>query len=106
MNQVAVLVVPTALVLLQLLAGAKLLTDAEHTGEDTFGRDLQICGEEGPPMEILRCTTLKAEDVVDRGDHQIKVLLPINQAAGRLLALAAMTGIHEVSERLESSFWI
>ena len=46
MNQVAVFVIPAALVLLQLLTGAKLLTDTQHAGEDTLRRDLQIGREE------------------------------------------------------------
>ncbi len=106
MNQVAVLVVPTALVLLQLLAGAELLPNAEHAGEDALRRDLQIGGEEGAPVKVFHRPALEAENMVDRGNHQVEILRPVNQAAGRLFALAAMTGIHEVSEGLESSFWI
>ena len=104
MNQVAVLVVPTALVLLQLLAGAELFPDAEHAGEDAIRRDLEIGGEESAPVEVIRSTALEAEDVVDRGNHQVEVLLPIDEAAGRLFALAAMSRVHEVSEGLESKF--
>ena len=106
MHEVAVLVVPAALVLLQLLAGAELLTDAEHAGKDTLRWDLQIGGEEGPPVEGICRAALKAEDVVDRGDHQVEVLGPVNQAAGRLLGLASMTRFYKVGEGLESSFWI
>ena len=106
MNQVAVFVVPAALVLLQLLTGAELLADSEHTGKDALGRYFQIGGKEGPPVEIFRCTALEAEDVVDRGNHQVEVLLPVDQTAGRLFALAAMTRIHEVGEGLESKFGI
>ena len=42
--------------------------------------------------------------MVDRGNHQVEVLLPIDEAAGRLFALAAMSRVHEVSEGLESKF--
>ena len=78
MNQVTVFVVPGTFVLLQLLAGAELLADAEHTGEDALRWDLQIGGEESAPVEIFRSTALKAENMVDRGNHQVKVLLPVN----------------------------
>ena len=105
-HQVTVLVVPAALVLLQLLAGAELLPNAEHAGKDTLRWDLQICGEKGPPMEVFRRAALKTENMVDRGDHQVKVLLPINQASRRLFALASMTWIYEIGEGLESSIGI
>ena len=91
MHEVAVFVVPGTFVLLELFAGAELFADAEHTGEDALRRDLQIGREEGPPVEVLRCTALKTEDVIDRGDHQVKVLLPVNETGGRLFALAAVT---------------
>ncbi len=106
MNQVTVFVVPAALVLLQLLAGAELLADTEHAGEDTFGWDLQIGGEKGSPVEVIRCTALETENMVDRGDHQVKVLLPVNETGGRLLALAAVTWVHEVGEGLEGGLCV
>ena len=79
MDQVTVFVVPAAFVLLQLLAGAELLADTEHAGEDTLRRDLQIGGEEGPPVEVIYRPALKAEDVIDRSDHQVEVLLPVKE---------------------------
>ena len=91
MNQVAVLVVPTTLVLLQLLAGAELFPDAEHAGKDALRRDLQIGGEEGAPVKVFHRSALEAENMVDRGNHQVEVLRPIDEAAGRLFALAAVT---------------
>jgi hypothetical protein len=29
-------------------------------------------------VEIFRCTTLEAENMVDRGNHQVEVLLPVD----------------------------
>ena len=104
MNQVTVFVVPGTLIFLELFSGTEFLADAENTGEDAIRRDLQIGGEKGTPVEIFHCTALEAEDVVDWGNHQIEILGPINEAAGRLFALAAMTGINKVSEGLESKF--
>ena len=106
MHQLSVFVVPGALVLLELLTGAKLFPDAEHTGEDTLGRDLQISGKEGPPVEGICCPALEAEDVIDRGDHQVEILRPVNETAGRLFALAAVTGIHEIGKGPESGFCV
>ena len=106
MHEVAVFVVPGTFVLLELFAGAEFLTNAEHAGEDTLGRYFQIGGKEGPPVERFRCPALEAENVIDRSNHQIEVLLPINQAAGRLFALASMARVHEVSKGLESSIGI
>ena len=106
MNQVAVFVVPGTFILFQLLAGAELFPDAEDTGEDTFGRDLQIGREEGPPVELFRSSAFKTEDVIDRGNHKVKVLGPIYETAGRLFALVTMTRINEVSEGLEGGFCV
>ena len=106
MHEVAVFVVPGTFVLLELFAGAELFADAEHTGKDTLRRDLQIGREEGPPVEVIRCTALEAEDVVDRGNHQVEILRPVYETTGRLFALAAVTWIYEIGEGLESSIGI
>ena len=106
MHQLSVLVVPSTLIFLELFSGAELLADAEHTGEDTLGRDLQIGREEGPPVEGICCPALEAEYVVDRGNHQIEILLPVNETPGRLFALAPMTWIYEIGEGLESGFCV
>ena len=106
MNQVAVFVVPSTFIFLELFSGAEFLADAEGTGKDALGRYFQIGGKEGPPVEIFRCTALEAEDVVDRGNHQVEVLLPVYETAGRLFALAAMARVHEVSEGLEGGLGI
>ena len=106
MDQVTVFVVPAAFVLLQLFSGAELLPNSEHAGEDALWWDLQIGGEEGPPVEGICRAALKAEDVVDRGNHQIKVLLPINETPGRLFALTTVTRVNEIGEGLESSIGI
>ena len=106
MHKVAIFVVPGTLVLLELFAGAEFLTNAEHPGEDALRRDSQVSGQEGMPVEIVRGSALKAENVVDRGNHQVKVLGPIYETAGRLFALVTMTRINEVSEGLEGGFCV
>ena len=106
MHEVAIFVVPGTLVLLELFAGAKFLTNAEHAGEDALRRDFQVSGQEGMPVKEVHGSALKAENVVDRGDHQVKVLGPIYETAGRLFALVTMTRINEVSEGPESGFCV
>ena len=106
MHEIAIFVVPGTLVLLELPAGAELFADAEDTGENALRRDLQIGGEEGAPVEVRQAAALGFQDVIDGGDHQVEVLLPINEAGGRLFPLAAMTRINEVSKCLEGSCWI
>ena len=106
MHEVAIFVVPGTLVLLELFAGAEFLTNAEHPGEDALRRDFQVSGQEGMPVEIVRGSALEAENVVDRGNHQVKVLGPIYETAGRLFALVPMTRINEVSEGPESGFCV
>ena len=106
MNQVAVFVVPGTFILFQLLAGAELFPDAEDTGEDALRRDFQVSSQEGMPVKEVHGSALKAENVVDRGDHQVKVLGPIYETAGRLFALVTMTRINEVSEGLEGGFCV
>ena len=76
MHEVAIAVVPLFLIFLELFAGAELFTDAEHTGKDALGRDLQIGGEEGAPVEVRQAAALGVEDVVDRGDHEVEILGP------------------------------
>ena len=107
MHEVAVFVVPGTFVLLELFAGAELFADAEHTGEDALRRDLQIGREEGPPVEVFRSSAFKTEDVIDRGNHKVKVLGPIYE--GRLffpLALLTVPRIYEVSKGLEGGFCV
>ena len=99
MHQITVAVVPAAFVLLELFAGAELLTDAEHTGEDALRRDLQIGGEEGAPVEVWQAAALGVEDVVDRGDHQVEVLGPRDEAGMGLLLIPATAWISEADKR-------
>ena len=106
MHEVAIFVVPGTLVLLELFAGAEFLTNAEHPGEDALRRDFQVSGQEGMPVEIVHGSALEAENVVDRGNHQVKVLGPIYETAGRLFALVPMTRINEVSEGPEGGFCV
>lgn len=107
MHEVAIFVVPGTLVLLELFAGAKFLTNAEHAGEDALRRDFQVSGQEGMPVKEVHGSALKAENVVDRGDHQVKVLGPIYER--RLfypLGLLAATWIYKVGKGLEGCFGI
>ena len=93
--------------ILQLFAGAELFADAEDTGKDALRRNFHIGGEEGMPVEIVRRPALEAEDVIDRGDHEVEVLGPIYK--GRLffpLSLLAVPRIYEVSKGLEGSLGI
>ena len=106
MHEVAIFVVPGTLVLLELFAGAEFLTNAEHAGEDALRRDFQVSSQEGMPVKEVHGSALKAENVVDRGDHQVKVLGPIYETAGRRFALVTMTRINEVSEGPESGFCV
>ena len=76
--EVHITAVPLLFVFLELFAGAKLFADAEDAGEDAVGRDLEIGGEEGVPVEMVQGTDLAAEDVVDGRDHEVEVLGPIN----------------------------
>ena len=57
-------------------------------------------------MEVFRSSAFKTEDVIDRGNHKVKVLGPIYETAGRLFALVTMTRINEVSEGLEGGFCV
>ena len=107
MHQVPVFAVPAALILLQLFAGAELFPDAEHTGEDALRRDFQIGSQEGMPVEIVRRSALEAENVINGGDHEIEVLLPVDER--RLffpLLLLAAARVHKIDEGLERGFGI
>ena len=77
-DQVHITSVPLLFCFIELFAGAELLADAEDAGEDAVGRDLEIGGEEGVPVEMVQGTDLAAEDVVDGCDHEIEVLGPVN----------------------------
>ena len=102
MHEVAVFVVPGTFVLLELFAGAELFADAEHTGKDALRRDLQIGGQEGSPVKIVRCPALEAENVIDRRDHEVEVLGPIDQAgAVRGRRFGSLSRIHKVRKGLE-----
>ena len=106
MHEVAVFAVPAALIFLQLFAGAELFPDAKDTGKDALRRDLKIGGQKGMPVEIICRAAFKAENVIDGRNHEIKVLGPIYETAGRLFALVPMTRINEVSEGPESGFCV
>ena len=107
MHQITVFAVPGTLVLLQLFAGAELFPDAEHPGEDALRRDFQVGGQERAPVEIVRRSALKAENVIDGGDHEVEVLLPVDEARRLFpLALLAVPRIYEVSKGLEGSLGI
>ena len=99
MHEVAIAVVPLFLIFLELFAGAELLTDAEHTGEDALRRDLQIGGEEGAPVEVRQAAALGVQDVIDRRDHQVEVLGPRDEAGMGLLLIPATAWISEADKR-------
>ena len=107
MHEVAIFVVPGTLVLLELFAGAEFLTNAEHAGEDALRRDFQVSSQEGMPVEIIHGSALKAENVVDRGNHKVEVLGPIYERRVFFpLGLLAVPRIYEVSKGLEGSLGI
>ena len=99
MHEVAIAVVPAAFVLLELFAGAELFADTKHTGEDALRRDLQIGGEEGAPVEVRQAAALGVEDVIDRGDHEVEVLRPRDEAGMGLLLIPATAWISEADKR-------
>ena len=56
------------------------------------------------PVELLHTSAFRAEDVVNRGDHQVKVLLPTdNMLGGGLFAFAAAARVDEFCEGFDSS---
>ena len=107
MNEISIFAVPLLLILLELFALTELFTDAEDAGEDTVGRDLEIGGEEGVPVEMVQGTDLAAEDVVDGCDHEVEILLPGDESgiAGSQIFIFA-SWIDEATEGLDSSHWI
>ena len=99
MHQIAVFLVPGTLVLLQFPAGAELFADAEYTGENALRRDLQIGGEESAPVEIRQAAALGVQDVIDRGNHEVEVLRPRDEAGMWLLLIPATAWISEADKR-------
>jgi hypothetical protein len=72
--------IPGTFVLFELLSIAEFFTYAKDKGEDALRRDFHIGGEKGMPVEIWKAPAFSIQDVIDRGNHQVEVLLPIDEA--------------------------